>query len=106
MANDKSEEDDDYEEDDDSFSDEEDELSDEEYEEIQQDMYNPVPPETECRMWVNFPKEYNCCLISIYENGCMTLREVGERLGISFARVKQIEEKALNKIRRWEGIKQ
>ena len=62
--------------------------------------------ETECRMWVNFPKEYNCCLISIYENGCMTLREVGERLGISFARVKQIEEKALNKIRRWEGIKQ
>ena len=50
MANDKSEEDDDYEEDDDSFSDEEDELSDEEYEEIQQDMYNPVPPETECRM--------------------------------------------------------
>ena len=43
MANDK------YEEDEDSFS-KEDELSDEEYEEIQQDMYNPVPPETECRM--------------------------------------------------------
>ena len=62
--------------------------------------------ESDCRMWINFPKEYNCCLISIYENGSMTLREVGERLGISFARVKQIEQKALNKIRRWEGIKQ
>tara|TARA_A100001015_G_scaffold312066_1_gene416525 strand:+ start:793 stop:1002 length:210 start_codon:yes stop_codon:yes gene_type:complete len=43
MANDKCEEDED------SFS-KEDELSDEEYEEIQQRMYNPRPPETECRM--------------------------------------------------------
>ncbi|MHA1952177.1 MAG: sigma factor-like helix-turn-helix DNA-binding protein [Candidatus Thorarchaeota archaeon] len=30
----------------------------------------------------------------------MTLRQVGERLGISFARVKQIEESALIKLRR------
>ena len=57
-----------------------------------------------CRLWINFPKEYNCCLISIYENGAMTLREIGERLGISFARVKQIESKAVAKIRRWEGV--
>ena len=60
--------------------------------------------ESSCRMWVDFPDEYNCCLISIYENGCMTLREIGERLNISFARVKQIESKALAKIRRWEGV--
>jgi hypothetical protein len=63
-------------------------------------------PHTDCRMWIDFPKEYNCTYISIYENGCMTLREIGERLGISFARVKQIEDTALKKIRKREGIKE
>lgn len=63
-------------------------------------------PEKECRMWIDFPQEYNCCLISIHENGCMTLREVGERLHISFARVKQIESDALKKIRKREGVRE
>tara|TARA_Y100000310_G_scaffold342423_2_gene445626 strand:- start:440 stop:586 length:147 start_codon:yes stop_codon:yes gene_type:complete len=39
-------------------------------------------------------------LIAIYENGRMTLREVAERLGISFARVKQIETQALEKLKK------
>ena len=52
-----------------------------------------------CRQWIDFPEEYNCTLISIYENGPMTLRKVADRLGISFARVKQIETKALQKIK-------
>jgi len=55
----------------------------------------------DCRLWIDFPKEKNCCLISIHENDSLTLREVGERLGISFARVKQIEKKAIEKIRRF-----
>jgi len=54
----------------------------------------------ECRYWVDFKEEYNCCLVSIYENGSMTLRQIGDRLGISFARVKQIETEALIKIRK------
>lgn len=57
-------------------------------------------PHQDCRMWIDHEQEYNCALVSIYENGCMTLRQVGERLGISFARVKQIEEKALLKMKR------
>lgn len=57
-------------------------------------------PVKECRMWIDFANEKNCTLISINENDSMTLREIGERLGISFARVKQIEQKALSKIRR------
>ena len=61
-------------------------------------------PDKECRMWIDYPDEYNCCLISIHENGCMTLREIGERLHISFARVKQIESDALKKIRKREGV--
>lgn len=53
---------------------------------------------TECRFFIQYEKDYNCCLVAIYENGPMTLREIGERLGISFARVKQIEKAALKKI--------
>jgi len=56
-------------------------------------------PNEECRMWIDFKNEYNCTLISIYENGPMTLREIAERSGISFARVKQIETKAVGKIK-------
>jgi len=52
-----------------------------------------------CRLWVDFEEDHNCCLISIYEHGAMTLREVARRLGISFARVKQIETKALKRLK-------
>ena len=47
-----------------------------------------------------YEDEFNCCLVSIYENGQMTLRQIGDRLGISFARVKQIETEALKKIKK------
>lgn len=56
-------------------------------------------PNQDCRLWIDFKNEYNCTLISIYENGPMTLREIAERSGISFARVKQIETKAIGKIK-------
>ena len=56
-------------------------------------------PDKECRLWIDFKNEYNCTLISIYENGPMTLREIAERSGISFARVKQIQTKAIAKIK-------
>ena len=55
----------------------------------------------ECRLWIDYKDEYNCCLISIYENERMTLRQVAERLGISFARVKQIETHALKRIKKY-----
>ena len=57
-------------------------------------------PNKECRLWIDYKDEYNCTLISIHENGPMTLRQVGERLGISFARVKQIETRALEKLKK------
>ena len=56
-------------------------------------------PHQDCRLWIDYEDEYNCSLISVYENGPLTLRQVGERLGISFARVKQIEQKALIKLK-------
>jgi hypothetical protein len=53
----------------------------------------------DCRLWIDFPKEYNCTLVSVYEHGPMTLREVAEREHLSFARIKQIETKALKKLK-------
>jgi hypothetical protein len=53
----------------------------------------------ECRLWQDYPAEQNCTLISVYENGSMTLREVAEREHLSFARIKQIETKALKKLK-------
>ena len=56
--------------------------------------------ESDCRNWIDYEAEQNCCLISIYENGPMTLRQIAERLHLSFARIKQIETKALLKIKK------
>jgi hypothetical protein len=57
---------------------------------------------SECRMWVNYSKDNNCTFVAIYNNDQkpMTLREVAERLEISFARVKQIETKAFAKLKK------
>ena len=51
----------------------------------------------DCRMWVDYQSDYNCTLESVNCNGSMSLREVASRLGISFVRVKQIEDVALEK---------
>ena len=58
---------------------------------------------SDCRHWIDYPTEFNCCLVSVYENGPMTLRQVAERIHLSFARIKQIETKALNKIKKRIG---
>ena len=56
-------------------------------------------PHNNCKHWIDYPKENNCSLVSIKHNGSMTLRQIAERSGISFARVKQIETKALLKMK-------
>ena len=57
-------------------------------------------PVKDCRLWIDYPDENNCTLVSIYINGNMTLRQIAERSGISFAMVKQIETKALEKMKK------
>ncbi len=63
-------------------------------------MKNENCANDECRHFINYPDELNCVLITVYRNGNLTLRETAERLGISFARVKQIEKKALAKMKK------
>lgn len=58
-------------------------------------------PNTDCRMYIDYEEDLNCTLIAVdkHEEG-MTLREIAPRLGVSFVRVKQIEDKLLNKMRK------
>ena len=57
-------------------------------------------PATECRYNIDYEDEFNCSLISIYKNGPMSLREIAKREGLSFARIKQIQDKALIKLQK------
>ena len=54
----------------------------------------------ECKYWIDYSDDLNCTLICADQNGALTLREVAKRMGISYVRVKQIEENALNKIKK------
>tara|TARA_Y100000592_G_scaffold99069_1_gene173928 strand:- start:1906 stop:2169 length:264 start_codon:yes stop_codon:yes gene_type:complete len=56
-------------------------------------------PVTDCKMWIDYPEEKNCCLISIddKEKG-LTLHEVAERLKINYLKVRQIEIRALKRL--------
>ncbi len=58
-------------------------------------------PNSECRGWMDYEEDLNCVFIAVdkHEKG-LTLREVGERLGISFVRVCQIEKGALAKLKK------
>ena len=55
---------------------------------------------TDCNHWISYEKDQNCCLISIERNGKMTLQQVAERLGVSYVRIKQIEDKAIDKLKK------
>jgi len=54
----------------------------------------------ECRLWIEYGEDLNCTEIAIKKNGFMTLKQVGERLGISYVRVTQIEKEVLKKIQK------
>ena len=52
----------------------------------------------DCRQWIDYEEDLNCCLIAVDKNGAMTLREVADRLGISFVRGQQIHKAALTRV--------
>ncbi len=55
-------------------------------------------PITECKSWIDYEEDYNCIHEAISKTGPMTLREISMRMGVSFVRIKQIEDKALKKL--------
>tara|TARA_B100000963_G_C22442881_1_gene587449 strand:- start:376 stop:606 length:231 start_codon:yes stop_codon:yes gene_type:complete len=63
-------------------------------------MENDSPcQKKDCRLWLNYGDDLNCTMISVKKNGKLTLSEAGERLGISYVRVSQIEKQAVNKLK-------
>lgn len=60
----------------------------------------------ECQNWINFKDDNNCDLVSIKKHGQLTLRQVGERLGVSYVRIKQIEDSAIKKIKNSISLEQ
>ena len=65
---------------------------------IREKKKNSPCAECNCRHWTNYKEDNNCCLISVDKHGRLTLREVAERLGVSYVRIKQIQDKAISKI--------
>ena len=54
----------------------------------------------DCRLWIDYKKDLNCTLVAVDRNKQMTLDEVSKRLGISLVRVKQIQDKAVQKMQK------
>jgi DNA-directed RNA polymerase specialized sigma subunit len=48
---------------------------------------------------MDYEDDLNCARIAADKHGEMTLREVAKRVGISFVRVKQVEDAAKEKIK-------
>ena len=64
-----------------------------------EELHTSCPCE-ECRLWIDYPEDLNCTLHAVENKhtGELTLREVADRLGISFVRVKQIQDQASRKV--------
>lgn len=60
--------------------------------------YSVDCPCKDCRLWIDFKEDSNCTLIAIDKKKCMTLREVADRMGVSFVRIKQIQDAASEKM--------
>ena len=60
--------------------------------------YDVSCPNNGCRHWIDYEDDLNCTFIAVDKYGKMTLREVSKRLGVSFVRIKQIQDKAVKRL--------
>ena len=60
----------------------------------------------ECRNWMDYAEDLNCAAVCARQNGPLSLRDVAKRIGVSYVRIKQIEEAALKKIKRNEDFEE
>ena len=62
-------------------------------------------PVKECRFWIDFGGDFNCSNVSVEKHGDMTLAQIAERMDLSIVRIKQIQDKALQKLRKKRHLK-
>ena len=55
----------------------------------------------DCKNYIEYESDLNCILICARKNGPLTLEEASKRLGVSYVRIKQIEDKAIKKLREY-----
>ena len=53
---------------------------------------------TACKYWIDYDSDLNCTIICARRNGPLTLKETAKRMGVSYVRIKQIQDKAIKKI--------
>ena len=66
-------------------------------------------PVNDCRYWINYEEDLNCAIVCANQNGPLSLREVADRMGVSFVRVKQVQDITVGKfVKRLarEGVKE
>ena len=66
-------------------------------------------PVNDCRYWINYEEDLNCTIVCANHNGPLSLREVADRMGVSFVRVKQVQDITVGKfVKRLarEGVKE
>ena len=58
-------------------------------------------PNSDCRHWMDNEEDLNCALVAVDKNPQgLTLRDIGERLGVSFGRICHIERAAAGKLKK------
>ena len=57
-----------------------------------------------CRYWINYKEDMNCTFITIEKHGSLTLKEIAARENLSLVRIKQIQDRALIKIKKLRPI--
>lgn len=55
----------------------------------------------ECDNFIDYESDLNCALVCARKNGPLTLEETAKRLGVSYVRIKQLEDRALAKIKQY-----
>ena len=65
---------------------------------------NKICSKKSCRYWQPYRDDLNCTFITIKKYGSLTLKEIAVREKLSLVRIKQIQDKALTKIKKLSPV--
>ncbi len=62
-------------------------------------QYEVECPNDDCRLWIDYPEDFNCTQIAVEKYDKMIFHQIGKRLKLTPSRIKQIESLALKKMK-------